>query len=653
MSATFATSRGASRACRALLVLASAAASSAAAVSVSVAPGVLNVVDAAFASFNIDPSCNRGFHFTRFDNRNLIAAAAALAPARLRFGGSGADELTYGLSEGSPECAGIAPPQPPDTANCSYFTRGCLNSTQTERVFALAQGAGADLIMGASFGLIEACKAGLDFVWATDRGGGQNAASLLAGLRARGLKPWAFELGNEIDNRNLNEGALCNITAAQQAAAFDAFADMVADALPGTLLVGPDTGGRDPQQWLQALLPALGPGAQLHAVTHHVYNGVDRKSWASAAQLDSILPEIAWYTSTVRSLAPHSAIWAGENGPTGGGDDGTCGSEAVCGRYASSVWYADDMSLRAKNGFVAHQRQDLFGGMYGLTNSLSSTMALGADDPISLTADFWLSFLFKRTLGLAVHNATSSDASVRAYAYSGLPPSRFAAPQCAQAQQLLLLNLAAEAADVSLPEGVAGDFAAWTLAAAGGDVFGFAATLNGVALPVKVDAGGGEDPSAFLSNISVAPTTGPVSGGVTLAPQSSTFLCYGAAPATAPAPAPAPAPGLPAAAHSQRAAPAPSVQLAPVSPSAAPPTTLFRDVNSAFTVFGDSRVYYRLVDAASQSIEACAASAAGWSNASAPGERCESATFFKAAHNASFQGRKYAYDPYRPPNPHF
>ena len=95
------------------------------------------------------------------------------------------------------------------------------------------------------------------------------------------------------------------------------------------------------------------------------------------------------------------------------------------------------------------------------------------------------------------------------------------------------------------------------------------------------------------------------------------------------------------------------MQLAPVSPSAAPPTTLFRDVNSAFTVFGDSRVYYRLVDAASQSIEACAASAAGWSNASAPGERCESATFFKAAHNASFQGRKYAYDPYRPPNPHF
>jgi len=496
------------------------------AVSISVAPGTLSVVDEAFASFNIDPSCNRGFHFTRFDNANLAAAAAGLVPARLRFGGSGADELTYSFSPGTPQCAGIPPPTPPDSPGCSYFTRGCLNTSHLESIFALARAGGVDLIVGVSFGLIEACAAGLAYDWPTAAGGAGNAARLLAGLRDRGLKPWAFELGNEINNRNLNTGEPCNITAAQQAAAFNAFSDLVSASLPGTLLIGPDTGGSEPQQWLQALLPLL--SQPLHAVTHHVYNGVGKRDWASAKQLDSILPEIAWYTETVRTLAPHSAIWAGENGPTGGGDDGTCGSTSVCGLYASSIWYADDMALRAKNGFVAHQRQDLFGGMYGLTNSLSTAMALGLDEPISIRADYWVAFLLKRTLGLAVLNATSSDPDLRAYAYAGLPPSPFAAADCLQAQQLLLINLANTTSFCTLPT-VQGDFSAWTLAAVGGDPFGSAALLNGVPLPLTIDTRV-TDPRTFLSNITIAPVRGPVSGGISLDPQSTTFLCYGASP---------------------------------------------------------------------------------------------------------------------------
>ena len=492
--------------------------------SVSVLPGVLSIVDAEFSSFNIDPSCNRGFHYTRFDNKNLAAAASGLVPARLRFGGSGADELTYGLTDGSPECADVPPPIPPDSPGCSYFTRGCLNSTHLESIFTLAQTSGVDLIVGLSFGLIEACAAGRSYNWKTDAGGGGNAANLLNGLRNRGYKPFAFELGNEINNKNLNTGTPCNITASQQADAFNSFAEMVAESLPGTLLVGPDTGGAYPQEWLQALLPLL--TQPLHAITHHVYNGIGKKNFNSYDQLDSILSEIKWYTDTVKSLAPLSAIWAGENGPSGGGDDGTCGTSSVCGVFASSLWYADDMALRAKNGFVAHQRQDLFGGMYGLTNSLSTTMALGVDDPISIHPDYWISFLLKRTLGLAVLNATSSDPELRAYAYAGSPPSPFAAAECMKAQQLLLIYLGNVTLSVSLPSGVTGTFAAWTLSSDNNDPFGVGARLNNVLLPTTIDVNGGTDPRSFLSNITVQPVVAPVSSGITLPPTSTTFICY-------------------------------------------------------------------------------------------------------------------------------
>jgi hypothetical protein len=108
-------------------------------------------------------------------------------------------------------------------------------------------------------------------------------------------------------------------------------------AMPGALLVGPDTGGRYPETWLRALLPLL-PAGTLHAVTHHVYPGAQRGNFNTPQLLDSTLPEIAWYTGIVTSLAPTAQVWAGENGPIGGGDDGTCGTASVCGTFASAIW---------------------------------------------------------------------------------------------------------------------------------------------------------------------------------------------------------------------------------------------------------------------------------------------------------------------------
>ena len=486
---------------------------------------------------------------TNFSNPNLVAAATGLQPARLRFGGSGADNLVYGLSPGSPECGAISPAQ--CAAKPDYTTPGCLNASHWERLRYLATASGSEFIFGVSYNLLAACAAGAQYSWNST-----NAQSLLAYLAAHGESVWGVELGNELNNQG---GSPCNLAPAGQASAARELARLLAATLPGTKLVGPDTGYLFPQTWLRGYLPAV--GSALHAVTHHVYNGLSRSNYNSPEQLDSPLAEIAWYTK-LAALAPGAEIWAGENGPIGGGNDGTCGAHSVCGTFATVAWYADDMALRAKFGFKGYQRQDLFGcalrrrapllsgrempsgspllrplsprpqtcsGAYGLTTSESGAMALGAAEPILIRPDYWVNFLWKRTLGPQVLNATSSSAMVRAYAFAGAPASPFAAAECgagAGLQQLLMnLNNASTAAVALPPAAGAGAYAAWVLSPPGGDAFATTALLNAAPLPARIDAAS-EDPAAFLRAIPVPAARGSVAGGLTLPALGTAFVCY-------------------------------------------------------------------------------------------------------------------------------
>jgi hypothetical protein len=145
---------------------------------------VIFVTERTYASWNIDSSCNRGFHHIHFSNPNLLAAARGLAPSRLRFGGSGNDNLVYGLSEGSPECAGVV------SQGCAYTTPGCLNASHWDALYAFAQGGGADFIFGVAFGLEQACAEGPSYVWNST-----NAQTLLDYLAAKKQKIWGFEFG--------------------------------------------------------------------------------------------------------------------------------------------------------------------------------------------------------------------------------------------------------------------------------------------------------------------------------------------------------------------------------------------------------------------------------------------------------------------------
>lgn len=514
--------------------------------SLSAGGGALGTTLPTFASFNVDGSCNRGFHQTNFSNPNLIAAAASLAPAILRFGGSGNDALVYGLTPGSPECASVPAPPPPLAPGCDYVTPGCLNASHLETLLGLTDGAGIHLLFGVSWGLPQACAAGSSYVW-----NASNAQVLLDYLVARNASVWGMELGNEVNNGGPTTA--CNQTAAAQAAAFGVLAGLLDASTPlaSTHLVGPDTGYLAAEEWLATLLPLIAaapPRANgeglLYGITHHVYNGLTRKNYDSPSQFDSVLPEIAWYTSVINNgqqwptgLKP--LTWAGENGPIGGGDDGSCGANATCGTYATSMWYADDMGLRSAAGFSQYQRQDLFGGAYGLTSSVSGIMALGDEDALLLKPDFWINFLWKRCVGGTVLNVSvaadgdgeNASALVRAYAFAGPPPSTYAHADCAGGLlSLVLINLANTSSATSLPtpppsSGEA--FSAWSLSPSPDGPFATTASLNNAPLIAVLDvAHGGPDPSTFLRAIPVPPTAGLVASGIVLPALSTTFLCY-------------------------------------------------------------------------------------------------------------------------------
>eukprot|EP00756_Hemistasia_phaeocysticola_P045208 Hpha_TRINITY_DN18971_c0_g1::TRINITY_DN18971_c0_g1_i1::g.17651::m.17651/K07964/HPSE; heparanase len=488
-------------------------------VDVSVGSTVLYKTEKTYASWNIDSSCNRGFHRTNFSNPNLVWAARGLSPSVLRFGGSGNDNLVYGLTPGSPQCAGITPAPPPQHPGCDYVTPGCLNATHWNSLYNLAKESSTEFLFGVAFGLEAACKEGTAYVW-----NATNAGELLDYLKANGQKLWGFELGNEVNN---NGGAPCNQTAAQQAEAYLRFHDMIADKAAGSVLVGPDTGYRQAEDWLKDFLPrvAAKPGL-LHAVTHHVYAGISRTNFDSIKELDGSAAEIAWYSQVVGDLAPGAGMWAGEDGPIGGGDDGTCGENAACGTYATTLWYADDMARRARAGFSQYQRQDLWGGAYGLTNSATGVQALDGEEAVFLRPDYWVNFLWKRTVGTGVLNASSSADALRAYAFSGPAPSSWRDAECAKASRtLILINTNTTTISVNLPAGPApgGEYQAWSLTAE--TPFSLRTLLNGKELPASADASS-TDPATFLSAIPVPANRGAADRPLSLPPVSTTFVCY-------------------------------------------------------------------------------------------------------------------------------
>ena len=492
--------------------------------------GALGEVNPAYASWNVDGSWNRGFFHVKWTNANLRAAAASLQPSSLRFGGGGNDFIKYDAPPGSCSAKGNqdrGPPLPP-----GY---NCLNASHFAEFYGMANHSGAQLIFGLSFDKVAACAEHQKYAWNSS-----NAVAWIRHMQTAGQDVWAYELGNEVNNQGIRpdgspDAHNCSILPESQAQAIESLAQeletLYPDAATRPLLIGPDTGGWFPQSWLNSTLKAV--GHRLHAVTHHVYLGVSKKSFNSGRKLDSALADdISWYLPIVRAHAPAAQVWAGEDGPTGGGDSGTCGSDAdsICGLYGTVLWYAADMGLRAQHSFKQYQRQDLVGGRYSLVGMPHDNEFLSEADAVTLHADFWVNFLWKRLMGPTVLNTSvsggdadpeSDGPSVRGYAHCGTAPSPFRPNATGGAPPLtvLLVNLDNSNTSTEVTIDGAASLVSWTISPAtgkGGGPFGARALLNGKLLP-RVIADG-----EVIGRVPVAGVQ-TVGGKLSLPPISVTF----------------------------------------------------------------------------------------------------------------------------------
>jgi len=442
-----------------------------------------------YASFNVDSSYNRGFFHMNFTNPNLLAATASLAPATIRFGGTGNDYLFY-------DCQTV-----PGRDNDFY---GCLNDTHRSNLLALATDTGNDFLFGISFDMEAACATNdSSYVWSSNP-----TRVLLSKLSEAKQTVWGFELGNEVNNRAGSDShGACNLIPKQQSDAMLLLSDVLKEYYPNIKerpkFVGPDTGYKDAPNWLNATLSSA--GSRLYAVTHHVYPGIHRDNFNSPDALDRVLNgDLKWYPPILREHAPNAQMWAGEDGPTSGGESGTCsGTEgdphnvSACGFYATVLWYADDLALRASHGFKQYQRQDLVGGRYSLLGTQHDNEYEPYSAAITIHPDFWITFMWKRAVGLNVLSVLLSESTpktIRAYAHCGAPPSKHPVPDylnksaVSSSVTLILINIDNVTTTTMEVDGVTSS-SSWTLTPGAGGPFNAGALLNGQTLPTEIADG--------------------------------------------------------------------------------------------------------------------------------------------------------------------
>jgi len=306
-----------------------------------------------YASWNIDSSRNRAFFDTNFSDPALVRLAGAVGNTNIRFGGTGNDWLNYAVG-------GLRCPKPSEKSEC-------LNETWAANLFALAKASSSGLVFGLSITPADSGPTPPTAPW-----NGTQAKALLSWALEAGYAPFALELGNERDTPTPD-----SLTGAQQAAAFGVLSGILdevyaSDPASRPLLVGPDPHGFHNAtddafnerhfSYLQDFLKAAAAaGTKISAITHHEYIEVDYSNVLEPDYLDNTFSLGVQIVAAVHNVSPGMPVWAGEIGPHNGqgttSANSRCSDNKVCGRFGSTIWYADAMASKAKAGYAAFCRQ--------------------------------------------------------------------------------------------------------------------------------------------------------------------------------------------------------------------------------------------------------------------------------------------------------
>jgi heparanase 1 len=335
-------------------------------------------------------------------NPELVRLAAALAPAYLRVGGTEADRVYYDLDANEHRSGSGAPPD-----------EDPLDAPTWDALASFVSQAGLDLVFTVNAG---PHARGLGGAWQRD-----NAEVLLRYARAHGPPVRVWELGNEVNAYWFMHGLRHQPSGQEYGADLIEFRRLVKEYFPNALVAGPGS----------AYFPRLGeplPGSLdfLPRVLERAGNALDIVSWHYYPQQSRRCPiatrrarvghvldadeldEIEHWSSLVREqrdrLAPSAELWLGE---TGGAQ---CGGEpGFSDRFASGLWWLDELGKAALEGQAVVVRQTLIGSDYGLLNA----------GTLAPRPDYLNSLLWKHWMGPAVLGVRRSgnEPSLRTYAH--------------------------------------------------------------------------------------------------------------------------------------------------------------------------------------------------------------------------------------------
>lgn len=432
-----------------------------------------------YAQFTIDTSRNRLFFNANFSDPRLAYLTAQVGGGPIRVGGAGGDLLSFATLLNGTACG---------TLPASYE---CLNVTTLSAVLALGASAQSPIIFGLN---LLPDGVGPSHPWDPT-----NARALLTYMRDHSALPLAgVELGNEQNSYGS--------TPAEQAAAFRVLAGVVEDVFPQgarPALVGPDADGAHGPAfyntstakmcaYIEAFVNAT--NGILGAVTYHEYLELTNVTVLDPAILDASGANAGAVVAAVRRVNATLPVWAGELAAhTGDSPPGSlvaaCANNGLCGRFGSTLWYADSLAAKARAGNAAFFRQDLIGGSYALVNT--STPQGGLFGDFMPSPDYYLLWVWQRTVGAGVLSLalpTEAPPTLRAYAFC----ARGGGPgQQQPALALILINLSnATSACVGTPAAARPGAPLALYAFTAGDAAGvgsWSVRLNGALLQLRAD----------------------------------------------------------------------------------------------------------------------------------------------------------------------
>jgi len=421
-------------------------------------------------------------------NARLRKLAAALGPAYLRVSGTWANTTYFDpAGEGAKE----APPE---------GFKGVLTGKEWKGVVDFAGTAGAEIVTSFATSAGTRDAAG---VWTP-----KEAEKLLSFTKSAGGHIVAAEFMNEPTFAEIG-GAPKGYDAAAFARDIAVFRAFAAKDAPGMLVVGPGGVGEGSQ-----LVPAQmhllattelmkATGAVFDVFSYHSYGGVSSRCGGMGSTGTTSLgaalttewlgrgDQIEQFYSAIRDhYEPGKPIWNTETGQT------ACGGDRWASTFADSFRYLDQLGDLAKRGVQVQMHNTLAASDYGLLDEKTYTPR----------PNYWAALLWRRLMGTTVLNAGSSPLpTLRLYAH------------CLRNHQggvaLLAINLdRVGSQSLDLPV----EAESYTLTAK--DLTDGKVLLNGRELAL-----GDSDALPALTGVAKK------SGGISLPPESITFLAFSGA----------------------------------------------------------------------------------------------------------------------------